>query len=599
MASTTSTTGTVLTGLASGIDWTTLITAMASAERAPETAWKAQITSLTNQNTDYQTIGTDLSKLQNDVSTLSDPSFFESATTSSSNSGVATATASEGTTPGNYNLVVSQLATATSVAGTTVTAQPISATTNVNGITLGSTSFAAPISAGTFTVNGKTITVQTSDTLQSVFDQISTATGGAVTASYDPTSDKITLQSAGAIQLGTSADTSNFLSATGLFSNGTGTVTSANTLGAVNIYSDAADSGLSTAITDGGNGAGSLTINGVTINYDASTDSINDILSNINASGAGVTASYDSVNHHFSLTNNNTGSLGITMSDNTGNFLAATGLSGGTATQGQNLQYTINGSATLTSQSNTITGSQIGITGLSITAQDTGNATISVTADTSTIATAITNFVTDYNTVQNYISAQTATTTDSNGNTVGGVLTGDFDIEQISTKLRSIATAISTNLTGSVKGVNDMGITSNGQNNTLTLDSTTLNKTLSTNLAAVSQIFSNPTNGLGTQLNTYLLKTIGGNGPLISGEQSFSSQITSLNASITQLESKVSIDETNMQSEFVAMEDAINKANTDKQYLTAYFSTASASAAPAASSINSGSSSSSSSSSGG
>jgi len=43
------------------------------------------------------------------------------------------------------------------------------------------------------------------------------------------------------------------------------------------------------------------------------------------------------------------------MQDVTGNFLAATGLSGGTLQHGANLQYNINGGGTLTSLSNTIT----------------------------------------------------------------------------------------------------------------------------------------------------------------------------------------------------------------------------------------------------
>jgi flagellar hook-associated protein 2 len=595
MAASTSTTGTILSGLASGINWTALINSMGAAEAAPETAWNTQITTLNSENTAYQTLGTDLSAVQSDIATLSDPSFFQSSAASSSNSGVATATAAAGTTLGDYDVSVSQLATAASLTGPAVTAQPISPTDNVNSVELGSSSFASPISAGTFTVNGQTITVSDTDTLQSVFDQINTATGDAVTGSYDSTSDTIKLQSSNPIVLGSAADTSNFLGATGLFNNGSGTIASANRLGAINIYGNANTSDLSTAITDGGSGNGSFTINGVSISYDASTDSINDILDNINSSAAGVTASYDSVNHQFSLANNTTGDVGVTLADNTGNFLTATGLAGATMTQGANLQYSINGSGTLTSQSNTIDGASIGIAGLSVTAQDTGSATITVGADTSTIATAITNFVNDYNTAQKYISSQTATTTDSSGDTVPGLLTGNFDVEEISSQLRQMATATPGGVTGSVQSLSDLGITSNGQDNTLAIDSTTLNQALSSNLTGAQQLFTDPSSGVASQLNPYLLNTIGGNGPLINGEASFTSQVTSLNNSITQLQSKITMDEATMQNEFVEMEDAINQSNTDKEYLTAYFSSSSASAAPAASSIGSSPSSSSSS----
>lgn len=598
MASTTSSTGTVLSGLASGIDWTSLINSMVAAERAPETQWNSQITTLNNQNAAYQTLGNDLSKIQTDVSTLTDPSFFESRTTSVSDPVVASATADSGTAIGTYSLDITRLATAASQNGSAVTAQPISSTDDVSGIQLGSSAFANPITAGSFTVNGRNITVSLTDSLQSVLNQINTATNGSVIASYDTTSDTITLQSSSPITLGSAADTSNFLSATGLFNNGTGTISSQTRLGAINIYANAASSGLNTPITDGGSGNGSFTINGVTINFNASSDSINEILARINASAAGVTASYDSVNHTFSLTNNTTGNVGISLSDGTGsNFLAATGLLSGSFSAGADLQYSINGSGTLTSNSNTISGAAAGITGLSITAQDTGSTTVTVGADTTTIANAITSFVNDYNAAQSYISSQTATTTDSNGNTVPGLLTGDFDIEQISDDLRQMADSVPSGLTGAIQSVTDIGITSNGQNNTFTLDANALNTALTNNISGVQALFSQSGTGLARQLNTYLLNTIGGNGPILAKENSFSSQVTSLQSSITQLESKITMDEASLQNEFVNMEDAIDQSNTDKEYLTAYFSASSASAAPSASSINSGGSSSSSSSS--
>ena len=78
-------------------------------------------------------------------------------------------------------------------------------------------------------------------------------------------------------------------------------------------------------------------INGVNISFDASTNSINDILTAINNSAAGVTATYDSVNNRFVLTDNTTGDVGISVQDVQGNFLKATGLSTGTLQRGNNL----------------------------------------------------------------------------------------------------------------------------------------------------------------------------------------------------------------------------------------------------------------------
>ena len=334
--------------------------------------------------------------------------------------------------------------------------------------TLSSAGFATPVTAGTFTVNGKTITIATSDTLQSVFDQINTATGGAVTGSYDSSTDEISLTSTGgAIVLGSATDTSNFLQAAELFNNGTNAITSVSGLGGVNLNSTMGSANLTTAISDGGSGAGEFEINGVTINFDASSDSINDVLQRIDDSAAGVTATYDSVNDRFQLTNKTTGDVGISMQDVTGNFLAATGLSGGALQRGTNLQYSVNNGGTLTSQSNTIDGTSAGVAGLSVTAQGVGTTTISVASDTSTISSAIGSFVTDYNAVQNYISGQIKTSTDSSGNVTAGTLTGDLDAEGIEDQLRQMVGAAPGGLSGTIQTLNDLGIVSNGTDNTL------------------------------------------------------------------------------------------------------------------------------------
>ena len=211
---------------------------------------------------------------------------------------------------------------------------------------LANAGFANPVTAGTFTVNGKAITISTSDTLQSVFDQISTATGGAVTGSYNASTDEISLASSSPIVLGSATDTSNFLQAAELYNNGTGTITSTSALGGINLNSTLSSANLATAISDGGSGNGEFLINGVQINYNASTDTINDVLQRINDSSAGVTATYDGVNNSFKLTNKTTGDVGISMQDVTGNFLAATGLSSGTLQRGTNLEYSINGGGT-------------------------------------------------------------------------------------------------------------------------------------------------------------------------------------------------------------------------------------------------------------
>ncbi len=596
-ATSSSTSSLALAGLASGINWTSIINDIAAADAAPITLWQGQQTTENSQNAAYHTIGTDLANLQNDLTALSSPTLFQSTTAASSDSTVATAATQTGTPAGTYSFAVSQLATASAQNGSAVAAKPVSASNDVSALQLNSTAFADPLTGGTFTVNGKTITVAATDTLQSVFNQISAATGGAVTASYNYATDEISLSSTAPISLGSSADTSNFLQATQLFTNGAAatngayTVTSLNALAGINTNAASAQSNLATAITDGGSGKGAFQINGVTINYNSTTDSINTILQAIDSSSAGVTATYDGANNRFVLTNNNTGNLGMTLQDVTGNFLAATGLSTGTLQTGANLQYSLNGSKTLTSVSNTVDASPEGLNGLSITAQGTGSANISVSPDTSTIATAITKFVTDYNTVQNYIAAQTTLSTSTSSptgvagttttTTKPGLLMGDMDVESIASELRQMVDA--SPVSGLIKNLNDIGITSNGNDNTLSSNSLVLNDALANNLGQVTQLFTAAKTGLATTVGSFLTDTLASNGIIAGKEQSLTSEAAGLQTSITNLQSSITSQESELENQFVQMEDAINSINVDKQYLTAYFnSVATTTAAPTA-----------------
>jgi flagellar hook-associated protein 2 len=572
--SSTSNSGLQLSGLASGIDWQSLITQLVAAERAPETQMQAQQATIQRKNSAYQTIGTDLTKLQNDIKALTAANFFDSRTAATGNSAVAGASASSGAALGTYTFNITQLASDASLKGGAISAKPLSATNDVSGLTLSGAGFANAVSAGTFTVNGQQVTITTSDTLQSVFDKINAATGGTVTASYNSTTDEISLASGSPIVLGSATDSSNFLQVAKLYNNGTGAITSTSALGGVSLTNDLASSNLATAISDGGSGNGQFTINGVAINFNSSTDSINNILARINNSAAGVTATYDTVNNRFVLTNKTTGDVGIALHDVTGNFMAASGLSGGTLQHGTNLQYSINGGGTLTSQSNLITADSSGLTGLSVTALGTGSTTVTVGTDTSSISTAITSFVNDYNAVQNYVSSQTASSTDSSGNFQAGLLTGDLDVEDLASKLRQTLTAAPAGLTGVIKSLNDLGITSNGNDNTLAISNpTALSNALATNLDAVKNLFTNATSGLTTTLGTYLNNVNGDSGMLSHKEADFTKQSKSITDNISAMEKRIAADQQRLTAEFVAMETAVSAINSQKQYLNSTFGT--------------------------
>ena len=567
-----------VSGLASGMNWTSIVQELGNAERSPEIQWQNQQTTIAAQNAAYTTIETDLQSLQTDAQTLLDPSFFNSVVATSSSPAVASANAGSGTPVGNFSFNISQLATAAQVNGATGVSQKLVPDGIPADVTIGTAGFATAVTDGTFTVNGKQVNISSSDSLQQVFDHIATATGNAVTASYDPTKDEIKLTSSSAITLGSATDTSNFLQVAQLYntnggtSNNTGTITSASALGHAKLSATLANAGLGTTVSDGGSGNGAFTINGVTVNYNATTDSLQDVLNNINASAAGVTASYDPVNNRFVLANNTTGDMGIAMQDVTGNLLAATGLSGGTLNNGKNLLYTLNGgSQQLVSQSNTIASSSSGIQGLTVSALTTGTTTVNVAIDTATMSTAIQKFVTDYNSTQSFITSQQAVTTAADGTVTPGTLTGDTNTNSISTSLRSLLSSVKniTGTSGAVQGLSDLGFQSNGNDNTIALsNSSTLTSMLTSNLSDVKALFSNTTSGLGVQMNTFIDATIGSSGTLTTRQANLSQQSTDITTQISNLETKIANDTNQWNAEFQAMETAESQTNQELTYLS-------------------------------
>ena len=565
-------TGLSVAGLASGTNWTTTVSELANAERAPETKWEATQTKLYTQNQAYTSISGDLANLQTDVQTLQSTSLFSGTTATSSNTSVASVTSQAGATLGTFAFNISQLATASQLNGAGSISQSLVPDGNPADVTVSSAAFATPVTAGTFTINGNAVKVAATDTLQGIFNKIASATGNAVTASYDASTDKISLASSSPIVLGSATDTSNFLQSAGLYDNNAGldnSITSTTGLGTVQLGADMSSAGLQTAITDGGSGNGAFTINGVTINYDASTASINDVLNSINTSSAGVTASYNNLTNNFQLTNNTTGAVGISAQDVTGNFLAATGLSGGTLQEGKNLLYTVNGNSTqLVSQSNTITSASSGINGVTVTPLQTGSATVSISSDTGAISTAINQFVTDYNTVQSYISTQQAVTTGSTGATTPGTLTGDLTANDIASSLRTVTNQPVTGLAGAISMLSDLGIQTNGKNNTISLtDSTALSGALTNNLSAVQSFFSS-TSGWGTQMTNWLNATVGNGGTIPNEQATLNQQGNNITTQISNLETKITSDSAHWTSEFQAMEVAESQTSQEMTYLS-------------------------------
>lgn len=561
-----------LSGLASGFDWQSMVDQLVEVERAPQNQLRSEQLELRERGTALSSLRTQLGTLQNRLTALQDTALFGGRTVSSSNSSVLSATATTDTSLGSFNFSVSQLATASSWRGASDIGARLSESDDVSGVQLGATGLGTAFRPGTFTINNQQITVEATDTLQAVFDRIASTTG--VTAAYSSATDKVTLSGPATITLGSAADTSNMLQLLKLSNTGTSSTSSSAALGAVNPSAALSAANLATAISDGGSGAGEFKLNGVSITYNASSDSLGSVLNRINSSAAGVTATYDSALDRVVLMNRTTGDLGVAMEDVSGNFLQASGLSAGTLQTGKNLVYSINGGGELVSNSNTIDGEMAGIPGLSATVMAEGTATVSVSSDTAKVKSALIDFVTEYNKVQSTISQHTASSTDAQGKVTAGVLANDSDVSEISRLLRQLVTSEVNGGTGPLRRMDDLGFSSNGTDDSLaTTDLGELDELLSGGFGELQSFLNTGSTGLVQRLDTYLKKVVGDDGSLIRHSDAIATQATTIDTQVADLERIVQASRQRMIDNFVAMETAQARMAQQLQFLTQRFGT--------------------------
>lgn len=562
-------------GLASGFDWKSFIDQMTDVNRTLQKRLLLEQNAISLRNNALNSIKTQFGVLSARVDALKNVAIFNSRATNVANAAIASVTSSGASPLGTFKLDVTQLATAAKQRGASNAGAAIAASSDVSTLVIGSAGFSTDIRAGTFSVNGKQITIATTDTLQAVFDNISAATGGAVTGSYDATNDKIVLSSASEIVLGTATDTSNFLTVAKLSNNGTGAVESGTSLGGIKRAKVLAEANFTTPVTTGSTATGEFKINNVSITF-TSTDTVQSVIDRINNSSAAVTASYDQVNDRFLLSSKTTGDQGIALEDVSGNFLAATGLSTGALERGKDLLYSIDDGGTLSSKSNTITEDSSGMAGLSINVLDEGTTNFTVSSDSATIKKAITDFLDEYNNLQKMIDTNTASTTDAKGKVSAGILAQDNDAADIAKNLRSIVVQQFTSAFG-VKSLNDLGIVTNGDNDTLELDDEAkLDTALGDNLTAVTNLFTDPTNGIAAKIAAYIEKTTGDDGTLIAHQKTLTDQMTDIDEQVAQMERVVQEQKAAMELKFIAMEQAQAQINQQLQYLTRNLSSMSA-----------------------
>lgn len=318
-----------------------------------------------------------------------------------------------------------------------------------------------------------------------------------------------------------------------------------------------------------------LYINGVAIDYDAASDTVQTILDKINKSNAGVTAIYDLAQGAFSLTNKTTGDVGISVVDN-GNLAAALGLTTGTTANGSDATFSVNGGGILTSRSNILDETAHGIEGLSVTANKIGEQTLTVAGDYTSAKDSLNDFITKYNAVQNAIEKYTKVTV-TGDKVSAAILSGNRELASLSRSLRTMLYQAGNGISGSVQRLSDLGINFAGIEPTISLTkSSALESKLASSADDIYEYFSKDTDGLidrlDTLLSSYVSDSGGAAGGLKAQLDSITKQNTSLDKQIEDVERRLASQRALLESSFIAMERAQSGFQQQSAYLAKTFS---------------------------
>lgn len=455
-----------LSGLSSGLDTDTVIKQMMRIEQMKVDKVKQDKQLLEWKRNDYREITSLLRTFKDEYFDILKPSTnfksstaFASYSIASSNSTIATATAGVGAISKSHSLTVKQLATATKIESTSKVTGTVSGSLDI-------TDFALEGKQIGITLDGvsKTISLENYTDISDLETKLEAAISKAFgTGKLDivTTGNKIGLESllagstfsiSGASDLGfdTTDNTSNRLSLR-------------SGLNSIEGY-------FSTSVDFDAASNVEFVINGVDINLNKTFEdaSINDVISAVNSSTAGVELRYDSLNDKFSLVSKATGiaeDITFTDTDPENGLLKALGIDGGTKTAGQDSIFDLDGVLNMQRSSNNFTVEGVAYT---LKGADPGSTVnIEINQDVDSLVDKIKGFVGKYNELISKLNSEVTEKKDRDylpltdeqkesmeekdietweGKAKAGMLYGDSIISSITESMRSA-------LTSSIKGV--------------------------------------------------------------------------------------------------------------------------------------------------
>lgn len=558
-------------GLASGLDTSGWVEALVSVKQEKITTLKADLTSIQSTKSTLTSTRAVFNDLRTTIEKLTDKKFggsfdlFGKNTAKSSNESLFTATATGDAVRQDYEIAIQQLATFTKATSKESASAVADDETKLSS--LGVTEGSLIVYVGGVKTS---IDIDKNTTLGDLKEKlteagINTEIDESGVLKFSPIEEGKT------IDIGSTTDSSNFISLIGLSKQEDGNYASTNSLFKANISSKltAENSGFNSQIT-----AGTFTIGDAEFTIDEKT-TLSSLINDINnTEAAQATAFWDDATGKLSITSKKEGASYINIEAGTSNF---TDVMGFTTTQrdadgnitssrmfteaqelGKNAMFTINGTS-MTSTSNTVSSDISRIAGVTLTLkkvsdEDNTSGKLSISQDSSGLVDAVKNFVNAYNKALDKVDEVTAT---------GADLARETSLTSLKNTLRNYAAGRNDSNGGVFKLLAEIGISTGeadstniatADTNKLVFDEAKFKKAMEENPESVEALLGGE-NGVLTMMENTVEQSLKASVGFFDVKQStLDSDIRKMEEKITKQQTKVSNYQAQLEKKFGNME---------------------------------------------
>jgi flagellar hook-associated protein 2 len=296
------------------------------------------------------------------------------------------------------------------------------------------------------------------------------------------------------------------------------------------------------------------------------TDTIDDVMTKINAAGLRVSASsfYDGTAYRIQLRGQDTGAannLNITETGTTFGF----GVAANTVQQAQDAQIQLDG-FTVKSATNQVTGAIRGVT-LALTAESTDAITIAVDNDPSALKTKLTAMVDSYNAVVAKVKDLSGS---SSAAPKDALLAGESILRSLRSRLTGALQTVTSN-GGNYNTLGSIGL-SLDKTGKLSLDGTKFDTAMSSDANGVSKLLAGTDGGaqgvMDVMSSAVDLFTRSGTGLINSRSDAFTTQAKNLQKRIDAEETRINRYADMLRKQFTSMDTQVAAYNTQASYLS-------------------------------